>query len=96
MSPLIERRCARCKGKRAFESTCSFRVNGNGRKLDVWLIYACTRCGFRWNLTVHTRVSPESLGERLVRYEDNDPELAREVARDRGILKAARARILRR
>ncbi len=71
-------------------------MNGNGRKLDVWLIYSCIRCGSRWNLTVHTRVSPESIADRLVLYENNDRDLAREVAANRGILKSAKARLYRR
>ncbi|MCP4867809.1 MAG: DUF1062 domain-containing protein [Proteobacteria bacterium] len=79
--PAVRRRCPRCDCVRPFASTEKSRVNGNGRKLDVWLIYACPVCSATWSLDVHRRVSPASLGDRLVRFERNDPELAWEVAR---------------
>ncbi len=79
--PAVRRRCPRCDCVRPFTSTEKFRVNGNGRKLDVWLIYACPRCSATWNLDVHRRVAPASLGDRLVRYERNDRELAWQIAR---------------
>lgn len=75
-APLPKRHCGRCGVDRAFVSSGRFRVNGNGRKLDVWLIYRCVHCELTWNHTIHTRVAPESLGPRLDAYYNNDPELA--------------------
>ena len=41
----IIRRCGGCGKKMVFECAGKFRVNANGRRLDVWLIYRCQRCG---------------------------------------------------
>ena len=73
---LARRRCTHvCTGK--------FRVNANGRRIDVWLIYRCANCGKKLNVTIHSRVRPESIA--LVRYEHNDPELVRRHAFDPGV-----------
>lgn len=69
--------------RRPFASTDRFRVNGQGRRLDVWLIYACTHCGARWNRRLYQRVTPESLGDALDQFHRNDAELAQRVAFDR-------------
>lgn len=78
--PAVLRRCPRCDRVQPFHSTGRFRVNGNGRKLDVWLIYACAQCPSTWNRDVHRRVAPSSLGAELARFERNDRELAAAVA----------------
>lgn len=79
-APRPIRHCGRCGVDRAFVSSGRFRVNGNGRRLDVWLIYRCAWCELTWNHTLHTRVAPESLGARLDSYYNNDPELALALA----------------
>jgi hypothetical protein len=91
-SPAVVRRCPRCDVARPFTSTRRFRVNSNGRRLDVWLVYGCARCGSTWNLTVARRVSPAELGDDLVRFERNDARLARSVASDPALLAAAGVR----
>lgn len=37
--PAVIRRCPKCGQKTEFENSGRFRVNANGRLLDVWLIY---------------------------------------------------------
>ncbi|RVC12935.1 DUF1062 domain-containing protein, partial [Mesorhizobium sp. M7A.F.Ca.AU.001.01.1.1] len=37
--PLIN--CNRCGTVRAYCSSGKFRVNANGKRIDVWLIYRC-------------------------------------------------------
>lgn len=81
-APCVRRSCSRCNTTRSFASTRRFRVNGNGRKLDVWLIYACTHCKRTWNREIFERVRPEALGSDLILYEKNDPELAHRIACD--------------
>ena len=54
------RRCGGCGKKMVFECAGKFRVNANGRRLDVWLIYRCQRCGHTWNIPLYERISPES------------------------------------
>lgn len=79
--PAVLRRCPRCDAVRTFTSSGRFRVNANGRRLDVWLIYRCQRCKASFNREVHARVSPESLDpDRYAAYLDNCPEVARQVA----------------
>jgi hypothetical protein len=80
--PAALRDCPRCDRRARFVSSGLFRVNASGRRLDVWLIYRCKRCDFTWNRTVEERRSVPELGARLVRYERNDPALARTVACD--------------
>jgi len=43
--------------------------------LDVWLIYLCVACGYRWNHRVHRRVLPADID--VVGFETNDPALVR-------------------
>src|SRR5262245_34527822 len=78
--PTITRHCRCCGGDRAFASSGKFRVNASGRRLDVWLIYRCTRCDETWNRSVHERVAPQTLGARLEAYYRNDVDEARRVA----------------
>ena len=86
-APTVTRRCPRCEVARPFAHTGKFRVNGHGRRVDAWLIYGCTRCGFTWKLTLFTRVPPSVIGrERYQRFMDNDPAEALAVACDRALL----------
>lgn len=65
-----------------------FRVNANGRRLDVWLIYRCQRCGRTWNVPLFERISPEKLpAGQYEGFLDNDQELVRQYAGDRGFFK---------
>jgi len=90
--PAVVRRCPRCDVARPFASTGRFRLNGNGRRLDLWLIYSCGSCDATWNLDVARRVAVGALGADLPRYERNDPQLARRVAFDASLLAAAGVR----
>ena len=74
---MIIRNCSGCGTKSVFHNTQRFRVNANGNKLDVWLIYQCTKCKHTNNLTIHTRLSPDmlSLDERL-KFSQNDADLS--------------------
>ena len=44
-TPAWRERCARCGQPSAHESTARFRVNSNGERHDLWLLYRCPRCG---------------------------------------------------
>ena len=48
-------RCGGCGKKQPFVNTGKFRVNANGSRLDVWLIFRCSKCKHSWNLTVYER-----------------------------------------
>lgn len=84
----ILRRCGGCGKKMAFVCSGKFRVNANGRRLDVWLIYRCERCGRTLNVPIYERVPPERLSPEIYEgFLENDRELAMEYAGDRGFLK---------
>ena len=71
----VYRSCPGCGVKRRFVSTGKFRINANGSRLDVWLIYQCECCRHTWNLTVYERV--QKLAEKEYRqFAENDPSLA--------------------
>lgn len=87
-TPIVLRRCPRCDVRTAFVSSDKFRINGQGRRLDVWLIYKCASCNQTWNSTILSRVSPESIGAELYqKFLDNDRDTAWRYAFDFEILK---------
>lgn len=94
-APAIIRNCPGCRRKTAFHSSESFRINANGNKIDVWLIYRCQKCDSSWNLDIYTRISPGSLNRRLYeRFQQNDRETALEYGCCKEILSRNRAETL--
>lgn len=94
-SPVVRRRCHRCDAERHFTSSDRFRVNANGKRLDVWLIYRCTTCDARWNVAIHARASPREIGaERLDAYQRNDARVARRFTLDVELLRRAGGRVV--
>lgn len=90
----VLRPCPRCNEVRPFVSTGKFRVNANGRRLDVWLLYQCGDCAESWRLPVYERVQAAALDpERYDAFLRNDPEEAARCAADRGLLQRAGARL---
>lgn len=90
-APGAVRSCPRCRSATSHHPSGAFRVNGNGRRLDVWLILLCERCERTWKLPIHERVRPEVLGTDLVRYQDNDADLVLALACDGARFRAAGA-----
>ena len=85
--PTAERHCKKCGEWRAFECSGCFRVNAQKRMLDVWLIYKCPECDDTWNMTVLSRVAPQSVPTALLDgFHRNDAELARRYALDLGLM----------
>lgn len=79
----ILRNCSGCGGKSAFYNTNCFRVNANGNKIDVWLIYQCKKCKHTCNLTVCERCRPDSiLKQEYGGYLKNSEELAYQYGTD--------------
>lgn len=63
-------------------------MNANGRRLDVWLIYRCEKCGHTLNIPLYERVPPEKIPASLYQgFLDNDPALAADFAANRGLFK---------
>ena len=59
----IIRQCSGCGCKSTFVSTNNFRVNANGNKIDVWLIYQCSKCRHTYNLTIYERIKAKDLNQ---------------------------------
>jgi hypothetical protein len=77
--PLIN--CNRCGTVKAYCSSGKFRVNANGKRIDVWLIYRCLDCDTSWNLGIFERCSRRDIDPTLLQaLESNDPALARRYA----------------
>jgi hypothetical protein len=73
--------CARCGGAATLDSTGCFRVNSNGARHDVWLLYRCRGCGdTRKRRLAHRVLASELPGGGLDPYLANDAACARRHA----------------
>ncbi len=74
--PLLSLRCADCRSQSATTGAGRFRVNANGKLLDVWLLVRCVSCDRTSKLTVHERAPVSSLDPAEIHgYLLNDPDL---------------------
>ena len=74
--PLLSLRCVDCRSEAATTGEGRFRVNANGKLLDVWLLVRCVSCDRTSKLTVHERAPVRSFDPaELHGYRVNDPEL---------------------
>ncbi|MGI5122043.1 DUF1062 domain-containing protein [Marinactinospora thermotolerans] len=74
--PLLSMRCLDCRSETATTGAGRFRVNANGRRLDVWLLVRCVSCDRTSKLTVYERAPVRSVDPaELDGYRANDPEL---------------------
>ncbi|GAA2384838.1 DUF1062 domain-containing protein [Dactylosporangium salmoneum] len=74
--PLLSLRCLDCRSDSATTGDGRFRVNANGKLLDVWLLVRCVSCDRTSKLTVHERAPVGSLDPaELHGYHVNDPRL---------------------
>jgi hypothetical protein len=65
-----------CRSDSATTGEGRFRVNANGKLLDVWLLVRCVSCDRTSKLTVHERAPVRSFDPaELHGYLVNDPEL---------------------
>lgn len=56
----IIRNCSGCGGKSIYQCTDKIRMNANGKKIDVWLIYQCGKCKHTYNLPVYSRINRDA------------------------------------
>lgn len=76
----VYHRCGGCGKKQAFINSGKFRVNANGNRVDVWLIYRCKNCKHSWNLAIYERMRPSKIKK-------DDYELASKYGNDIDFLK---------
>lgn len=68
---------------KAYRCSDKFRVNANGKRIDVWLIYRCVDCDNSWNFCIIERCNRRDIEPALLQaLESNDPVLARRHAFD--------------
>lgn len=73
--------CARCARTSSFVCTERFRVNANGGRLDVWLLYRCPACDETHKQRVLRRVRVADLSRGVLEsYQGDEPALARRCA----------------
>ena len=74
--PLLSLRCVDCRSESATTGEGRFRVNANGKLLDVWLLVRCVSCDRTSKLTVHERAPVRSFDPAVLDgYQSNDPAL---------------------
>ncbi|MFC7274945.1 DUF1062 domain-containing protein [Paractinoplanes rhizophilus] len=74
--PLLSLRCVDCRSESATTGEGRFRVNANGKLLDVWLLVRCVSCDRTSKLTVHERTPVATLDPAVLHgYHVNDPAL---------------------
>ncbi|TIN82029.1 MAG: DUF1062 domain-containing protein, partial [Mesorhizobium sp.] len=72
-----------CGTVKAYCSSGKFRVNANGKRIDVWLIYRCIDCDNSWNFGIFERCNRRDIDPTLLAaLERNDPALAHRHAFD--------------
>lgn len=75
----VIRNCAKCGCKRYYINTNNFRMNANGKLLDVWLIYQCEKCKHTLNIMICERKKSSDIPkEEYLKFMENDILLARE------------------
>lgn len=90
----VIRNCAGCGSKTHYQNTFCFRVNANGNRVDVWLIYQCEKCKHTFNLSVYERTNPENIPEEEYRmFLENNKELAKAYGIDKSFFAKNRAEI---
>ena len=84
----VYHRCGGCGKKQAFINSGKFRVNANGNRVDVWLIYRCKKCKHSWNLAIYERMRPSKIKkDDYELFMENDYELVSKYGNDIDFLK---------
>lgn len=90
----VHHRCGGCGKKQEFLNSGKFRVNANGNRVDVWLIYRCKKCKHSWNLTIYERKKPAKIApQEYELFMENDAELASQYGNDIEFLKRNNAEL---
>jgi len=77
-----------------YVNTNCFRVNANGNKIDVWLIYQCEKCKHTYNMSIYERKKLSGIQPEIYKsFLDNDTELALKFGTDKQFFANNRAEI---
>lgn len=88
------RNCAGCNQKTTFSNTNHFRVNANGNRIDVWLIYQCDKCKHTCNLSIYERERPDNIPqEEYLKFLENNEELALQYGTERAFFSKNHAEV---
>lgn len=88
----VIRSCKGCGRKTYFKNTKKFRVNANGNRLDVWLIYQCEKCKHTLNLAIYERKKSSFITkEEYIRFLKNDEKLAETYGRNMQLFRKNKA-----
>jgi hypothetical protein len=91
--PAIVKPCTSCRSTR-HHPTGKFRVNANGKLLDVWLLVCCDLCGGTSKIPVHERIHVRALeSSRFLAYQNNDFVAVRELAMSASLAGRAKYRL---
>lgn len=83
----IIRYCPSCGNKSVYYSTNKIRVNANGKKIDVWLIYQCGKCKHTYNLPVYRRMNRNKIDRSEYKaFLENNQKIANRCCLDRNML----------
>lgn len=83
----IVRNCSGCGCKSIYYNTNKFRVNSNGNKIDIWLIYQCIQCKHTYNLSIYERVKIDQIPvDEYSRFLSNDSDIALKYGLDKSIM----------
>lgn len=90
----VYHRCGGCGKRQEFVNSGKFRVNANGNRVDVWLIYRCRKCKHSWNLTIYERVKPSRIvPDEYECFMNNDSSLAKQYGNNINFLKRNNAEL---
>ncbi|MFT4144473.1 MAG: DUF1062 domain-containing protein [Mobilitalea sp.] len=93
-SYFILRNCPTCGCKSVFINSNNFRVNANGNRIDVWLIYQCEKCKHTYNLTIHERLRPQDISpEHYKKFMENNIDFAVVYGTDKSVFAKNKAEI---
>lgn len=90
----VIRSCPKCGGKTHYTNTKKFRVNANGNKLDIWLIYQCAECKHTLNLAIYERKKVSSVPkEEYQCFLNNNEQLAEMYGKNMQLFRTNKADI---
>ncbi|MGL5437956.1 MAG: DUF1062 domain-containing protein [Lachnospiraceae bacterium] len=88
----VIRNCPGCRRTTSYQNTNCFRINANGSKIDVWLIYHCSVCKHTLNLTIYERKQAGQIDRsEYQKFMANNKGLAEAYGRDKRLFASNKA-----